>query len=48
MAPTLSVSYCGHGICHLNIIKHHEILGSHSGVDEDQRLLGCDTVWTGN
>jgi hypothetical protein len=43
MAPTLSVSYC-----HLNIIKHSQILGSHSGVDENQSLLGCDTVWTGN
>ena len=43
MTPTLSVSYC-----RLNIIKHSEILGSHSGVDENQSLLGCDTVWMGN
>jgi hypothetical protein len=48
MAPTLSASYCGHKIFHLNIIKYSEILGSHSGVDENQSLLGCDTVWMGS
>ena len=48
MAPTLSASYCGHKICHLNIFKHSEILGSYGGVDENQSLLGCDTVWMGS